>query len=49
MEKQSLNRTMQYGNFKVYEHLNADEECLNRTMQYGNPFVSFEHISTLFV
>ena len=29
---------MQYGNFRVYERLNTNEEGLNRTMQYGNFF-----------
>ena len=34
--KKSLNRTMQYGNFKMTSGYNARGESLNRTMQYGN-------------
>ena len=35
----SLNRTMQYGNFFKKMKITIREHCLNRTMQYGNEII----------
>ncbi len=34
----SLNRTMQYGNYGIYKQRKKENRGLNRTMQYGNCF-----------